>query len=162
MSANSTHAEQGDVQEHVPHILPLSTYLKTWGALLVLTVVTVAVSYVDFGSMNLLIALLVAGTKAAIVALVFMHLWFDNKFHSIILGVGLMFVAVFISITLADTETRGMNEAAGYKRPADITNPFAGTLEDKAMQTKWQTSGAKAPAAEVEAPAEAPAEPAQP
>lgn len=175
MSANTTHAEHGDPQSHVPHILPLSTYLKTWGALLVLTVVTVAVSYVDFGSFNLLIALVVATAKASIVALVFMHLWFDNKFHSIILGVGLMFVAIFIGITLADTQTRGMNEAAGYKRPADVTNPFAGTIEDKALKTKWETSGAAttAPAAapaeaepvkaaEPEAPAEAPAEPAQP
>src|SRR5688572_32113176 len=60
--------------DHVPHVLPLWVYLATWGALMVLTIITVAVSYVDIGAFNLIVALLVATIKATIVALMFMHL----------------------------------------------------------------------------------------
>ena len=52
------------------------TYTAIWIALMVLTVITVALSFVDFGShsTNLIIAMAVATVKAALVALYFMHL----------------------------------------------------------------------------------------
>lgn len=165
MSTNLSHAEEhGHAKDHVPHVLPLKTYLMTWGALMVLTVITVAVSYVDFGSdaINLFVALAVAATKAAIVALVFMHLLYDNKLNTVIFLSGLVFLAIFISFTMFDTETRGVNEAGGLDRPADMTNPFAGTKGEMEMRAQWASSSpaeatpAAAPAAEAPA-AEAPA-----
>lgn len=161
MSTHATHAaSHGHGHDHVPHVLPLKTYIMTWGALMVLTVITVAVSYVDFGSFNLVVALAVAATKASIVALVFMHLWFDSKFNGIIFVSSLVFLAIFIAFTMFDTESRGVNNAAGLTRPADITNPFGGTVEDKAIQTKWEAMKKAEPAAPAALPAEKPAEPA--
>ena len=128
-------------KDHVPHVLPLSTYLKTWGALLVLTAVTVGASYVNFGTANLWIALLIASVKAATVALVFMHLYYDDKFHAVILGVSLIFLAIFIVFTLFDTQTRGRVDGIERERPADIKAPFAGTQAEQKLREKHGLPG---------------------
>jgi cytochrome c oxidase subunit 4 len=54
----------------------IGAYLKVGAALLVLTGVTVGLSYVDFGSreMNIIVGMLVASLKAGLVAFIFMHL----------------------------------------------------------------------------------------
>lgn len=142
----------GNGKDHVPHVLPLSTYLKTWGALLVLTAVTVGASYVDFGAANLWIALLVASAKAATVALVFMHLYWDHKFHAVIFGVSLVFLAIFIIFTLFDTQSRGRADGIERERPADIRAPFAGTrseldYKEKHPEPKSSAGAVSAPAA---------------
>ena len=130
MDADAHAHAAGQGKDHVPHVLPLSTYLKTWGALLVLTAVTVGASYVNFGAANLWIALLIASTKAATVALVFMHLYWDHKFHAVIFGVSLIFLAIFIIFTLFDTQSRGRADGIEGERPADIRAPFAGTRRE--------------------------------
>ena len=141
----------GNGKDHVPHVLPLSTYLKTWGALLVLTAVTVGASYVNFGAANLWIALLIASTKAATVALVFMHLYWDHKFHAVIFGVSLIFLAIFIIFTLFDTQSRGRADGIEGQRPADIRAPFAGTRAE--LDYKEKHPAPKSSAAAVTAPA---------
>ncbi len=140
----------GNGKDHVPHVLPLSTYLKTWGALLVLTAVTVGASYVDFGAANLWIALLIASAKAATVALVFMHLYWDHKFHAVIFGVSLVFLAIFIIFTLFDTQSRGRADGIEGERPADIRAPFAGTrseLDYREKHSELKSAAAAAAAA---------------
>lgn len=125
-------------KDHVPHILPISTYLATLVALFVLTAITVGVSYIDFGAANLWIAILVATIKASIVALIFMHLFFDHKFHSIILIMGLLFLGVFLVFTMFDTETRGRsNDPFKGERPVDIKQPWAGTRSEEATKERW-------------------------
>ena len=49
-------------------------YLTVWGVLLVLTAVTVAVSFLNLGLWNAAVALGIASLKATLVALYFMHL----------------------------------------------------------------------------------------
>ena len=134
----------GHGRDHVPHILPFSTYLATFIALLVLTGLTVAASYVNFGSANVWIALLIATMKASIVALIFMHLFFDHKFNAIILVMGLIFLGVFLVFTMFDTETRGHTDPMKGERPADITQPFAGTVDDERMKERWGKADKKA------------------
>lgn len=58
----------------VPHIIPMLVYLAIGGALLVMTLVTVAVSFIDLGFLNILVALAIATFKALLVAFFFMHL----------------------------------------------------------------------------------------
>ena len=140
MDAHAHSAGHG--KDHVPHVLPLATYLKTWGALLVLTGVTVGASYVNFGAANLWIALLIASVKAATVALVFMHLGYDHKFHAVILGVSLIFLAVFIVFTLLDTQTRGRADGIERERPADMKAPFSGTQAEQKLKEKHGLSAA--------------------
>ncbi|NDC38373.1 MAG: hypothetical protein EBZ48_10020 [Proteobacteria bacterium] len=53
-------------------------YGMIFGILVFLTVITVAASRVDFGTLNLVIAMLIASCKAGLVALFFMHLKHEN------------------------------------------------------------------------------------
>ena len=46
--------------EYEEHVVPKSIYFGVFGALMVLTVVTVAVAFVDLGNLNVVVALAVA------------------------------------------------------------------------------------------------------
>ena len=91
-----------------PHVLPLSLYWGVLLVLLVLTGVTVLSAGVDLGPFNLPLAMLIACTKAALVLAVFMHLYFDNKLNLVVFVSSLLFVSIFIVVTMLDTEGRGM------------------------------------------------------
>ncbi len=93
---NEKHPEFG-------HVAPLWALFATFGALIVLTLLTYGATYVDLGPLNLFVAMGIAAVKAGLVALFFMHLFWDNKFHSFILVVGVVVVALFIGIALLDT-----------------------------------------------------------
>jgi len=85
------------------HDSGIRIYLAVWGALVVLTAVTVAVSYVHLGMMNVVVALLVASVKASLVALFFMHLRYENR---LVWGFALtpvFFLILIIAGTLTDT-----------------------------------------------------------
>ena len=106
MSDAHSHAHAGP--DHVPHVSPLSLYLKTFGALMVLTVITVGASYIDLGtSVNLAVAIIIATIKATVVATFFMHLITDSKFHAIALVSSVVFLAIFVGFTMLDTTARG-------------------------------------------------------
>lgn len=92
------------------HIIPYATYLKTFGALLVLTVLTVLVSYVDFGAASIFVAVGIAAVKAGLVAMFFMGLKYDNKVNSLIFLASLAFVAIFLAFTLIDSSQRNIEE----------------------------------------------------
>ena len=85
------------------HDSGIRTYIAVWAALVVLTAVTVAVSYVHLGMMNVVVALLVASVKASLVALFFMHLRYENR---LVWGFALtpvFFLILIIAGTLSDT-----------------------------------------------------------
>ncbi len=78
-------------------------YAVVWVALLVLTATTVAVSTVNLGMMNVVVALVIASVKAALVALFFMHLKYENR---VVWGFALTpiyFLLLIIAGTLSDT-----------------------------------------------------------
>ena len=86
-----THSVE-EVQKHV------RTYLIVFGALLVLTVVTVAVAYIDLSiGPALALALFIASIKAGLVAAYFMHLIGEKKLIYWILVMTFVFlIAMFI------------------------------------------------------------------
>jgi len=96
-STDHVHAEAGT------HVLPPSVLLATGGALLALTAVTVAVSLVDLGPLNVAVALGVAVIKAALVALFFMHLKYESRFLPVVLVAAVLFAVFFVSFVVFDT-----------------------------------------------------------
>ena len=50
-----------------------------------------------------MIALGIATLKASLVALYFMHLRYDNPFYAVVFLAALLFLAIFLSLTLLDT-----------------------------------------------------------
>lgn len=86
------------------HVVPIKFMVLIWGALIFFTWVTVAVTYFDLGPLNLWIAMAIATFKALLVALYFMHLRWDRLFNGFIFMFALVFVMIFVGITLIDTE----------------------------------------------------------
>ncbi len=139
MEAHSTqaHGHGTASADHVPHVLPIAHYVKIWGALMLLTGLTLAVSYVDLGAANIVVALLIATAKASLVAAVFMHLRYDHPFHAVIIGGSLLFLAVFIAFTLFDTDARGIGDRVRSDGPVDMKNPFAGSRSERDLRDKY-------------------------
>ncbi|MFQ6605779.1 MAG: cytochrome C oxidase subunit IV family protein [Fidelibacterota bacterium] len=89
------------------HIVPVKVYLAVAAALMVLTLITVAVSHVNLGGFNVVVALGIASIKALLVAFFFMQLWWDKKINLIIFATALIFLTLFLMLTMFDTMTRG-------------------------------------------------------
>jgi cytochrome c oxidase subunit 4 len=99
-----------DTHEARTHAVAPWILLSVFGALLVLTVATVTVTWIDLGrTANVWIALGIAVAKAALVALFFMHLYWDSKFNFLVLVASLFFVALFIGIVTLDTKEYQVN-----------------------------------------------------
>ncbi|MEK7704387.1 MAG: cytochrome C oxidase subunit IV family protein [Myxococcota bacterium] len=92
---------------HAHHVVPISTYLKVFGALLGLTALTVTVAEMDLGRASLLVALTVAVIKAGLVAAIFMHLWYDERINLMILVGSLIFLVFFLLFPFIDIGSRG-------------------------------------------------------
>ena len=92
---------------HNVHIIPIKTYIIIAVLLMILTIVTVAVSFIDLGVLNVSVALAIASVKALLVAFFFMHLFWDNKLYLIIFAMALLFLTIFFTLTMFDTTTRG-------------------------------------------------------
>ena len=93
------------VHEHAHHP-PILLYYKIFGALLVLTMITVAVAFQDFGVFNNIIALGIAGIKTTLVVLFFMHVKYESKLTKLFAVAGFIWLAILLAFTLQDTETR--------------------------------------------------------
>lgn len=77
-------------------------YILVWAGLLVLTVITWAVSYVQLGVFNTVVALVIASVKASLVALFFMHLKEERELVWAFALFPLGFLALLIGGTLMD------------------------------------------------------------
>jgi cytochrome c oxidase subunit 4 len=94
----------GDDHHGLSHVAPVKVLLATGGSLLVLTVVTVLATKVDFGAnINLALAMAIAVVKATLVVLFFMHLRYDRLFHSVIFVGAILAASLFVGFTLMDS-----------------------------------------------------------
>jgi cytochrome c oxidase subunit 4 len=91
-------------KDHKVHVVPYKEHFGTWLALIVLTVMTVTVSVfgAELYTLSVLTAMLIASTKALIVAYYFMHLKYDMKMYQVMIGIVLLLFVVFIVLTLFD------------------------------------------------------------
>ncbi len=85
----------------------VSNYFKVFGSLAVLTVITVAISNLKVGvALAVFLALLVATTKASLVASVFMHLNHEKKLIYVVLGfTAFFFVSMVILLVISNYST---------------------------------------------------------
>ena len=98
----------------------VKVYLAVFGALAVLTMVTVGVSYLDLPvTAAILLALLIATFKAGLVAAFFMHLKGERALIYGILGVAFFFVGILFVWPIADVAgTAGVRVHAERARVA--------------------------------------------
>jgi cytochrome c oxidase subunit IV len=99
--ANVTNPEHA---EH--HIVTPKTYIIVFISLLVFTGITVAAAFVNLGVFNPIIALAIASTKAVIVILFFMHVFFQSKLIKMTVAAGFFTFLILITMTLSDYISR--------------------------------------------------------
>jgi len=98
MSAHST-------SEHSKS--PLLTYFSVWIALLAGTFITYEVAKIDLGVFNAAVALIIASTKALLVALFFMHLKGANeKLLKLVVISTIFFLIILMALSMFDYGTR--------------------------------------------------------
>jgi len=88
------------------HLMPYRTLGLVLAALLVLTGVTVGVSYIDMGWLNVPVTLAIASAKVSLVLLFFMHLKYEGKAIKISFISTIVFLAIMISFTFWDVAFR--------------------------------------------------------
>ena len=88
------------------HIIPLKYLVGTFIALLFLTFLTVFITRFDFGSFNLIVAMLVACIKAGLVLQIFMALKWEKGFNPVAFFGSLVFIFIFVALTFSDIAFR--------------------------------------------------------
>lgn len=101
------HAHAGAAHVHddhgIAHVTPVRLLLAVFGALIVLTIATVAVRGIDLGGqLNLILAMVIATIKAGLVVTYFMHLRWDRTFNVLIFLSSLLFLILFLTVVLTD------------------------------------------------------------
>lgn len=86
------------------HISSDKTLLGVAGGLLILTILTVAVHYLQLPNpWSIIVAMGIAIFKATLVALFFMNLYWDKRFNLMLLITSLVFFGLLVGLTLIDT-----------------------------------------------------------
>ena len=88
------------------HVIPRKVYFAIFGALMVLTAITVAVATVDLGVLNTAIAMAVAVTKATLVVLYFMHVRYSSQLTKIFVASGFIWLIILLVLTMSDFWSR--------------------------------------------------------
>ncbi len=95
------HGGHGD--GHFAHTAPAPMLIGVFVALILLTILTVGVTAVDLGANgNLVVAMVIATVKAALVMGYFMHMFWDNKFNVVAFTSSFLFVILFLAMVLMD------------------------------------------------------------
>ncbi len=84
------------------HIIPYSKFLYVLLILIALTLTSVAFTQIYLGTLTVVLALLIAMVKSTFVLRIFMHLKFENKMFSRMIGAVALLICVVITLTLLD------------------------------------------------------------
>ena len=97
------------------HIVSKTVYFLIFGALMVLTVITVAAANFDLGNeaINTSIALAIAVLKAVLVILYFMHVRYSPRLTWVVIAGGFLWLFIMIALTMSDYLTRDWSELPG-------------------------------------------------
>lgn len=105
------------------HISPKSTYYAIFAALMVGTIITVAMAFVDLGIFNFPVAISIAITKATLVVLFFMHVKYSSRLTKLFVGMALFFLITLFGLTLTDYLSRGLHTYPGGAGGAGFVAP---------------------------------------
>src|SRR5260370_27715430 len=89
------------------HVVPRKVYFGIFSALIVLTVLTVAVARINLQQYNTIVALTIAVVKATLVILYFMHVRYSSRLTWVFVSAGIFWLGIMIALTLSDYLTRG-------------------------------------------------------
>jgi cytochrome c oxidase subunit IV len=107
MTAHATTVNANGEMQGGEHIVPVRVYLTIFSLLMVLTAVTVGVSFIDLGPMNTVVAIVIAVIKMLLVVLYFMHVRYGTKLTWAVVAGGFFWLLLLLGLTLGDYLTRG-------------------------------------------------------
>ena len=130
------------------HVSPKTTYYAIFGALMVLTAITVTIAFINLGPLNFPVALGIAILKATLVILFFMHVKHSSQLTKLICGTAFYFLFVLFGLTLSDYLSRGWFVAPGETAAAGtrVTIGPPAPVAEPAGQTQTTTEPQTAPA----------------
>lgn len=89
------------------HVVSIKLYAAIFAALIVLTLTTTAVAFIDLGGdLNAVTALFIAVCKAVLVILYFMHVRYSSRLTWVFVGAGFFWLSILIALTMSDLLTR--------------------------------------------------------
>jgi cytochrome c oxidase subunit 4 len=81
-------------------------YLLVFTALMLFTAATVWAAYQDFGLLNTIVALAIAGIKAALVIAIFMHVRWSERLVAVFSVAGFVWLGILVVVVYSDIATR--------------------------------------------------------
>jgi len=93
--------------------MSVRTNLLVFLALLVLLVATMGAAYLPLGQFHLATAMAIAAAKAVLIGLFFMHLIHSHRVTWIVSTASLLWLAIFLGLTLSDYVSRGWLDIPG-------------------------------------------------
>jgi cytochrome c oxidase subunit 4 len=121
-----THGAHGKEHPAGHHGDALPQYLLVFLALMLLTAVTVWVSYIQFPTWDaghLTIAMIVSVIKATLVVLIFMHVWHSAPLIKVIICVSLFTLALLLGFTYADYWSRPVSGVGLESKDVRLDRP---------------------------------------
>ena len=88
------------------HIVPTRVYYTIFAVLMLCTGLTVAIAFVDLGPFNIVVALVIAVFKAALVILFFMHVKYGSRLTWAVVVGSVFWLAILLVLTFSDYLTR--------------------------------------------------------
>jgi cytochrome c oxidase subunit 4 len=156
MSHSNEHAEHtsggasggahGAVHQHV---VPLGLLAGILTVLLILTGLTVFTAReIHIGEWNLVLAMVIACIKGALVVLYFMHMRWEKMFNAIALITALVFVTLFISVSALDSfEYEPDINAYRDANPTRLPTNVISEAEKRAPKTAAEAEHERGPSA---------------
>jgi cytochrome c oxidase subunit 4 len=99
-------SEHSEHDGPVGHVVPISTYLLVFLALIVGTALTTWIAYIDLGRWNTPVALTIAVVKMTLVVLFFMHVKYATGLTRIVILAGFFWLAIMVTLASSDELTR--------------------------------------------------------
>jgi cytochrome c oxidase subunit 4 len=89
------------------HVASKGSYVTIFLLLMMLTAITVFAAYLNLGVFNATVALGIAGLKATLVVLYFMHVKYSSRLTKLTVMSGFFFLAILFGLTMIDYSARG-------------------------------------------------------
>ena len=89
------------------HIVPTKIYYSIFVALLLLLAITIGVSYIHLGFLNVVAAMTIAVAKGVLIILYFMHVRYSNRLTWVFVSAGFFWLAILLVLSMTDFLTRG-------------------------------------------------------
>jgi len=99
-------SEHAGHDSDTPHVVPITTYVLVFLALMLGTALTTWVAYIDLGRWNTVAALTIAVIKMTLVVLFFMHVKYATGLTRIVILAGFFWLGIMITLSCSDELTR--------------------------------------------------------